>query len=75
MKLGTDNSVFAGVAVVLDSSDTKVAAVPSRIQIPAGSTSAAFTVNTPGVGPGTSVTIRARANNAFTSGALNVARE
>jgi PKD domain len=62
----------AGVVVVLASSNTGVATVPSSIQIPVGSTSATFTVKTSRVKTSTSVNIKASANNAYTTGTLNV---
>lgn len=62
----------AGALVVLTSSNSKVATVPSSIQIPAGSSSATFTVKTSRVRTSTSVTITATVNNAYTTGTLNV---
>jgi hypothetical protein len=48
-----------GAVVSLSSSDTSVATVPASVTVPAGSTSASFTVTTSGVGSSTSVTLTA----------------
>lgn len=65
-------SSAAGVVVALTSGNTRVATVPASVQIPAGSTSATFTVKTSRVKAITSVTISASANNGFASGTLTV---
>lgn len=64
----------AGVVLTLSSSNPGVASVPASVQIPAGSTSATFRVNTSRVGSSTAVTIRASANNVSTSAVLTVVR-
>jgi PKD domain len=61
-----------GVVVALTSSNTRVATVPASVQVPAGSTSATFTVKTSRVKALTSVTISASANNGFANGMLTV---
>jgi hypothetical protein len=65
-------SSAAGVVVALTSGNTRVATLPASVQIPAGSTSATFTVKTSRVKAITSVTISASANNGFASGTLTV---
>jgi len=65
-------SSAAGAVVALASTNTSVATVPASVQVPAGSTSATFTVKTSRVRAGTSVTIRATANGAYTGSSLSV---
>jgi hypothetical protein len=48
-----------GTTIALSSSNTVVATVPTSVTVPAGATSASFTVNTSAVGTTTSVTITA----------------
>ena len=64
----------AGVRLSLSSSNPGVAAVPASIQIPAGSSSATFLVQTSRVRADTSVTISASANGASTAAVLTVVR-
>jgi hypothetical protein len=61
-----------GAAVSLSSSDTSVATVPSSVTIPAGSTSATFTVNTSTVVFSTSATISASWRGVTKRAVLNV---
>lgn len=65
-------SSAAGVSVALASSNTAVARVPASVLVPAGSTSATFTVQTSRVSSSTVVTIGAVANGTSTSGTLTV---
>ena len=62
-----------GVAVTLTSSDTQSANVPaSGVTVPAGSTSATFTVTTLASAPSSSVTISAQCGNATTTATLTL---
>lgn len=65
-------SSASGVVLTLSSSNSSVASVPASVRIPAGSTSATFTVQTSRVRTSTVVTIRASANNASISDQLTV---
>ena len=62
----------AGGAVVTLSSSNAAASVPSSVTVPAGSTSATFTVNTPIVLISTSATISASYNNTTQSASLAI---
>ena len=61
-----------GAVVVLSSSNTSLASVPSRVTIPAGATSAAFTVNTSIVVVSTSVNISASYNSTTRTATLSL---
>jgi hypothetical protein len=61
-----------GVQLLLSSSNTGVGSVPSSVTVPAGATSATFTVNTSVVLISTSVTISASYNNTILSATLAV---
>lgn len=63
-----------GVRVNLASSNTAVSTVPSGITVPAGATSAVFTVQTKRVRSNTSVTISATAGNVTKTATLTVRR-
>lgn len=65
-------SSTAGVVLTLASSNPTVAAVPTSVRIPAGSTSASFTVQTSRVRTDTSVLISASANGTTRSATLTV---
>ena len=62
----------AGVLLTLSSSNPGVAAVPSSIQVTAGSSSATFRVQTSRVQSSVAVTISASANNSSASAVLTV---
>lgn len=62
----------AGVVVTLGSSDARVAKLPASVTIPAGSTSATFTVRTSRVKADTTVTLGASANGSIQSATLTV---
>ncbi|MBK7613005.1 MAG: hypothetical protein IPJ08_00725 [Burkholderiales bacterium] len=64
----------AGVVVKLSSSNPGVASVPASVSVPAGATSANFSVITYKVRTTTSVSISASANNGITSSTLTVKR-
>ncbi|EHR73539.1 PDK repeat-containing protein [Burkholderiales bacterium JOSHI_001] len=64
----------AGTTVALSSSNPAVASVPASVVIPAGATSASFTVTTADINTSTSVTLRAKANGVSTSASLSVRR-
>jgi thermitase len=61
-----------GFVVSLSSSNTNVATVPSTVTVPAGATSANFTVSTQAVSSATSVTITASAGGVSRSATLTV---
>lgn len=61
-----------GVTVALASSNPSAAGVPGSVTIPAGATSATFTVKTSKVRANTAVTIRATANAVTTTATLTV---
>jgi hypothetical protein len=61
-----------GATITLTSSNTQAATVPSTITIPAGATTATFTINTNLVASTTSATISAKFNGVTQSGALNI---
>jgi len=61
-----------GATVMLSSSNTTVARVPSSVTVPAGATSATFTVNTSGVLLTTSANISASYNNTTRTATLAV---
>ncbi|HZT40980.1 MAG TPA: hypothetical protein VFA07_02265 [Chthonomonadaceae bacterium] len=61
-----------GLAVSLSSSDSSAASVPSSITVPAGQTSATFTIKTYGVAQNTNVTITAGYNGGSKQTALSV---
>ena len=65
-------ALAGGVQVTLSSSNTGVATVPSSVTVPAGSTSATFTVNTSTVLFSTSVTISASYGAVSKSATLRV---
>jgi len=65
-------SSSAGVTVALSSSNSNVASVPSKVVIPAGSTSASFTVKASSVKRDTVVTLGASANGATATASLTV---
>jgi hypothetical protein len=65
-------SSSAGVTVNLSSSNTAVARVPATVVVPAGATSATFTITTLTVRRDTSVTLSAAANGAKVSAVLKV---
>ena len=67
-------SSAAGVTVLLSSSKTSVARVPATVVVPAGATSATFTVTTSKVSRNTTVTLSAKANGAIASTVLTVQR-
>ena len=67
-------SSAAGVVVALSSSNPRVASVPASVQVPAGWTSATFTVKTSRVKAGTGVTITATANGSSKSATLTVVK-
>ncbi|WP_199873481.1 PKD domain-containing protein [Ideonella sp. A 288] len=62
----------AGVTVTLSSSNTTVVKVPAKVSIPAGATSARFTLTSARVRKDTAVTVRATANGVTTSALLTV---
>lgn len=64
----------AGAVVTLTSSNPAVAAVPSTVTVPAGSSSASFTIRTYRVRSDTAVTITAAANGKSASKSLTVKR-
>jgi PKD repeat protein len=64
----------AGTTVRLSSSNPAVASLPASVVIPAGATSARFTVTTVPVTTTTSVTLRAKANGVSTTASLSVRR-
>jgi len=61
-----------GFVVNLSSSNTNVATVPSTVTVPAGTTSATFTISTQGVASSTSVTITASAGGVARTATLRV---
>jgi len=61
-----------GFVVSLSSSNTNVATVPSTVTVPAGATSANFTISTRAVSSATSVTITASAGGVSRSATLTV---
>ncbi|GIV09313.1 MAG: hypothetical protein KatS3mg019_1404 [Fimbriimonadales bacterium] len=61
-----------GFVVNLSSSNTSIASVPSSVTVPAGATSANFTVSTSAVSSSTSVTITAAANGVSRTATLTV---
>jgi photosystem II stability/assembly factor-like uncharacterized protein len=63
-----------GVIVTLSSSDAIVASVPGSVSIPAGATTARFTVSTQRVGSSTTVTISASLDGVIKSAVLIVTR-
>lgn len=65
-------SSAAGVTVTLSSSNSTIAKVPSKVSIPAGATSARFTLTSARVRKDTVVTLRATANGVTTSALLTV---
>jgi len=65
-------SSSTGVTVALSSSNSNVASVPTKLVIPAGATSASFTVKTSNVKRDTVVTLGASANGAPTTASLTV---
>ena len=65
-------STAVGVVVTLSSSDPRVANVPASVQVPAGFSSATFTIKTSRVKANTAVTITATANGVSKSAALTV---
>jgi len=67
-------SSSAGVTVNLSSSNTAVARVPATVVVPAGATSATFTIITLSVRRDTSVKLSAAANGAKVSAVLSVRR-
>ena len=67
-------SATTGAVVSLSSSNPAVASVPSTVNVPAGSSSASFTVRTYKVRANTAVTITATANGKSTSATLTVNR-
>lgn len=64
-----------GAVITLSSSNTNVATVPASITVPAGATSATFTVSTRRVSASTSVVISAQYNNTSISTPLTVTRK
>ncbi len=62
----------SGTAVALSSSDSKTATVPASVTIPAGRTSATFTINTASPGATQAVTISATINGDTATGTLTV---
>jgi probable HAF family extracellular repeat protein len=63
-----------GVAVALSSSDTSVATVPASVTVPAGATSATFTVSTRSVSSDRTVTISASYGGVTRTATLTVKR-
>ncbi|MBP6337469.1 MAG: hypothetical protein KA375_07725 [Vitreoscilla sp.] len=64
----------AGAVVKLASSKPSVASVPASVTIPAGATSASFSITTYRVRSTTAVSISASANGGITSATLNIKR-
>jgi len=68
----TGTAPAGGVSVALSSSDTTVATVPASVTVPAGATSATFTVSTISVASATPVTISASAGGVTQTATLAV---